>query len=107
MSPASLRSGNRVVKPHLYSLVPLTLDVQFLEHHKTQYLDLHRKLQKMDYSQQLQVALQNSKTLLLLEIQLLFGCDVEWSVPTQPDSAVAEPPVLSTAGEAADANDSS
>ena len=29
---------------------PLTLDVQFLEHHKTQYLDLHRELQKIDSS---------------------------------------------------------
>ncbi len=61
----------------------------------------------MDYSPQSQAALQNLKTLLLLEIQLLFGCDVEWSVPTPPDSAVAEPPVISTAGEGADADDSS
>jgi hypothetical protein len=36
-----------------------------------------------------------------------LGCDVEWSVPTPPDSAVADPPVLSTAGEGADDDNSS
>jgi hypothetical protein len=41
-------------------------------------LDLHRELQKIDYSQQTQAALQNFETLLLLEIQLLLGCDIEW-----------------------------
>jgi hypothetical protein len=87
--------------------MPLTLDVQFLDHHKTQYLDHHRELQKMDYLPQSQAALQNLKTLLLLEIQLLLGCDVEWSVSTPPDSAVADPPVLSTAGEGAETDDSS
>jgi hypothetical protein len=85
----------------------LTLEVQFLEHHKTQYIDLHRELQKMEHSPQSQAALQNLKTLLLLEIQLLLGCDVEWSVPTPPDSAFADTPVLSTASEGADADDSS
>ncbi len=91
------------------SLKPLTLEVQSLEHHKTQYLDLHHELQKMDHhdSPQSQAALQNLNTLLLLEIQLLLGCDVEWSVPTPPDSAVADTSVLSTAGEGADADDSS
>ena len=89
------------------SLKPLTLEVQCLKHHKTQYLDLHRELHKMDYSPQSQAAaLKNLKTRLLLEIQLLLGCDVEWSVPTPPDSAFAEPPVLSTAGDDADADES-
>jgi hypothetical protein len=61
----------------------------------------------MDYSPQSHAALQNLKTLLLLEIQLLWGCDVEWSVPAPPDSAVADTPFLSIAGEGADADDSS
>ncbi len=75
-APASLewRAGGK------NTIIPLTLDVQFLEHHKTQYLDLHRQFQKIDYLPQTQAALQNFKTLLLLEIQLLLGCDVEWSV---------------------------
>ncbi len=98
-APASLewRTGGK------NTFKPLTLNVQFLEHHKTQYLDLHRELQKIDFSQQTQPALQNFKVLLLLEIQLLLGCDVEWSVTPPPDSA--DPPVLSTAGDDTDADD--
>ncbi len=68
------------------------------------YLDLHRELQKLEYSPKLQAALQNLKTLLLQEIQLLLGCDVEWSVPMPQDS---DPPVLPTAGEDADADNAS
>jgi hypothetical protein len=44
------------------------------------------------------------KTLLFLEIQLLLGCYVEWSVPQQQNSA--DPPVLSAAGDDADADES-
>jgi hypothetical protein len=88
------------------TLKPLTLEVQFLEHHKTQYFDLHRKLQKIDYSQQTQAALQNFKTLLHLEIQLLLGCYVEWSVPLPQASADIDHPVLSTAGNYAYADES-
>jgi hypothetical protein len=64
-APASLkwRAGGKNTSK------PLTLDVQFLEHHTTQYLDLHRESPKIDYSPQTQAAaLQNFKTLLLLEI---------------------------------------
>ncbi len=99
MSPASLRSGNPTEKTQSN---PLSIDVQFLEHHKTQYLDLHRELQKLEYSLQTQAALQNLKTLLLLDIQILLGCDVEWSVTPPPDGAVADPLVLSTADDGAD-----
>jgi hypothetical protein len=87
-----------------HTLKPLPIDVQFLEHHKTQYLELHRELQNLEYSRQSQAALQNLKTLLLLEIQLLLGCDVEWSVPTPPDR---DPPVLPPAGDDADADNTS
>jgi hypothetical protein len=86
----------------MYTFKPLTLDVQFLEHYKTQYLDLHHELQKINYSPQTQAALQNFKTLLLLAIQFLLGCDVEWSEPPPPDSD--DPPVLSTACDDADAD---
>ncbi len=58
-------------------LSPITVDVQFLEHQKTQYVDLHSKLQKIEYSPQSEAALQHFKTLLLLEIGMLLSCDVE------------------------------
>jgi hypothetical protein len=44
------------------------------------------------------LTLEDLKTLLLLEIQLLLGCDVEWSVPLPQASADIDHPVLSTAG---------
>ncbi len=53
-----------------------------------------------------QAALQNFKKhrVLLLEIQLLLGCYVEWLVPLLQDSA--DPPVLFTACDDAVANES-
>ncbi len=44
------------------TLSPMTVNVQFLEHQKTQYLDLHRELQKIEYSQQSEAAWQNFNT---------------------------------------------
>ncbi len=46
------------------------------------------------------------KTLLLLEIQLLLGCYVKWSVPLPQAGADIDHPVLSTAGNYADADES-
>ena len=63
------------------TLSPLTVELQFLEHHKAQYLDLHRDLMKIDYSPQSEAALQNFKTLVVLEISLFLGGDIEWATP--------------------------
>ena len=59
----------------------LKLDMQFLDHHRKQYLDLHAELSKIEYSPQSEAALTNFKALLLLEIVLLAGCDYDWSPP--------------------------
>ena len=67
------------------TLNPLTVELQFLEHHKTQYLDLHRDLMKIDYSQQSEAALQNFKTLVVLEISLFLGGDIEWATSPGAD----------------------
>ena len=85
---------------------PQQVDLAFLENHKTLYLDLHREFTKSDYSPQSEAALQNFKTLLLLEIAILLGCDLEWAKGTTVDAAVADPPVLPAAG-AADDDDAS
>ena len=61
------------------TLHSLKIELQFLEHHKMQFLDLHRELAKIEYSPQSEAALQNFKTLLLLEIALLLGCDLDWA----------------------------
>ena len=51
------------------------------------------------------LTLEDFKTLLLLEIQLLLGCNVKWSVPLPKASADIDHPVLSTAGNDADADE--
>jgi hypothetical protein len=61
-----------------HTLGPLKISLQFLENHKTQYLELHRELLKLEYSPQTDAALQNFKTLCLLEISLLMGFDIDW-----------------------------
>ncbi len=80
------------------------MDMQFLDHHRKQYLDLHADLIRIDYSQQSEAALTNLKALLLLEISLLHGCDYDWSPPVA--GSVSEGEVLG-AGAAADDADNS
>ena len=62
-------------------LKSLKLDMQFLDHHRTQFLELHADLSKIEYSPQSEAALTNFKVLLLLEIALLSGNDYDWSSP--------------------------
>ncbi len=68
-------------------LGPLKFNLQFLEHHKDQLLELHQELIKTNYGSQTNAALQNFKTLLKLEISLLMGCDIKWG----GESEVAAP----------------
>ncbi len=69
---------------------PLKINLQFLEHHKDQFLELHRELIKIKYAQQTNVALQNLKTLLELEISLLMDCDIEWGGEPEVEAPAAE-----------------
>ena len=57
-------------------LKSMKLDMQFLDHHRQQFLDLHAELSKIEYSPQSEAALTKFKALLLLEIALL--CAAEW-----------------------------
>ncbi len=63
------------------NLRAMKLDMQFLDHHRKQFLDLQAELIKIDYLPQAEAALTNFNTLLLLEIALLFP-DFYWSPPT-------------------------
>jgi hypothetical protein len=82
----------------------MKIDMQFLEHHSKQYLDLHVELIRIDCSPQSEAALTDFKALLLLEISLLHGCDYDWSPPVA--GSVSEDEVLG-AGAAADDADNS
>ncbi len=59
----------------------MKLDMQFLDHHCKQFLDLHAESIKIDQSLQAEAALTNFKTLLLLEITLLSRSVFDWSTP--------------------------
>ena len=82
------------------------VELQFLENHKTLYMDLHRDFTKSDYAPQSEASLQNFKTLLILEITILLGTDIEWAKGSTGGAAIADPPVLA-AGAAADDDDGS
>ena len=70
--------------------------MQFLEHHRKQFLALHAELREVDYFPLSDAGLTNLKTLLLLEASLLMGLDVEWDPPTShweaPPRPMAPPP---------------
>ncbi len=72
----------------------MKIDMQFLNHHRKQYLDLHAELIRTDYSPQSEVALTNLKALLLLEISLLYGCNNDWSPPVAGSSITAGASVI-------------
>ena len=89
-------------------LVPSKIILQFLEHHKKNYLELHHDLAKISYSPQTDAALTNFKTLLELEISLLMGCDTEWAERSDladPDAASAAGAVLGAASAARPSDD--
>jgi hypothetical protein len=82
----------------------MKIDMQFLDHRRKLYLDLHAELIRINYSSQLKAALTNLKALLLLEISLLHGCDYDLSPPVA--CSVSEGEALG-AGAAADDADNS
>jgi hypothetical protein len=84
------------------TFAPQKVEVQFLENHKTLYLDLHREFTKSEYAPQSEASLQNFKTLLMLEITILLGTDIEWATGSTGCATVADPPVLAPAAAADD-----
>ncbi len=74
-----------------------------------QYLDLPRELSRVENAQQKEAGLQNLKTLLLLEISLLHGCNIEWARPgapaeTKSDAMADARSVLTHGGQHADSD---
>jgi hypothetical protein len=91
-------------------LGPSKIKLQFLEHHKQNYLGLHHDLARISYSPQTDAALTNFKTLLELEISLLMGCDTEWAGASdfaEPEAAAAAGAVLGAARQTDDDDGSS
>jgi hypothetical protein len=103
---SSLMQSKKVKR--LLPLRKLNFSFWNLEHHKTLYLDLHRGFTMSEYAPQSEASLQNFRTLLMLEISVLLGADIEWAMGSSlaGGAAVAGPPVLA-AGAAADDDDAS
>ena len=57
----------------------IKVELQFLQKHKDLYMELHGDYSKNDYVAQSEAQLQNFKTLVLFEIALLMGADIEWA----------------------------
>ena len=68
----------------------MTMDLQFLEHHKWQYLELSNDFASnsfMPKSRPSRAALGNMKDLVLLDLKILLGADIPWvHVGKQPDA---------------------
>jgi hypothetical protein len=88
------------------TFAPQKVELQFLDNHKTLYLDLHHEFTKSEYALQSEASLQNFKTLLMLEITILLVTDIEWATGSTGSAAVVDPPILAAgdyAGSGADA----
>jgi hypothetical protein len=76
----------------------MKIDMQFLDHHSKQYLNLHADLIRINYSPLWEAASTNLKAILFIEISLLHGCD-DWSPPVA--GSVSEGEVLSAGAASA------
>jgi hypothetical protein len=83
----------------------MKLDMQFINHHRKQFLDLQAELIKINYSPQTEATLTNFNTLLLLEIALSFP-GFDWSPPMAFESRLQDSAVLVAAAPADDDDDS-
>ena len=57
----------------------MTMDLQFLEHHKKQYLELSTDFASISFMPKSREALENIKELVLLDLKILYGADIAWS----------------------------
>ena len=65
----------------------MTMELQFLEHHKKEYLELSTDFASISFMPESRVALENMKNLVLLDLRILLGADIPWAhVRKQPDA---------------------
>ena len=89
------------------SFAPQKVELQFLESHKKLYMELHQDFSKIEYAPQSEASLQNFQTLLMMEISLLMGCDVDWGTASTGSAADAGAEVLPPAAGNDDGDGSS
>jgi len=65
----------------------MTMELQFLEHHKKEYLELSTDFASISFMPKSREALENMKNLVLLDLRILLGADIPWAhVGKQPDA---------------------
>jgi len=68
----------------------MTLELQFLEIHTKEYLELSTDFASMSFLPKSREALENMKALVLLDLRILLGADIPWSHSgKQPELAAA------------------
>jgi hypothetical protein len=84
---------------------PLKVEMRFLleEHHKRQSLELHRKIDQDQFCAANGSQIVNLKTLMLLDVSFLMGCDIEWEADLSP--SMDPMAALFAGGPHADADD--
>ena len=71
------------------------MELQFLEHHKWQYMELSSDFANSSFMQKSRTgvavtALENMKELILLDLKILLGADIDWQHSArQPELATA------------------
>ena len=68
----------------------MTLELQFLEIHRREYVELSTDFASMSFLPKSREALENMKALVLLDLRILLGADIPWSHSgKQPELAAA------------------
>ena len=88
----------------------MTMELQFLEHHKKQYLELSTDFASISFMPKSRAALENMKELVLLDLRILLGADIAWSHSgKQPEAAAGSElaaPAISQGGSGDDNSES-
>ncbi len=67
----------------------MTMELQFLERHKKQYLEPSTDFASISFMQKSRTALENMKGLVLLDLKILLGAHIAWSHSGKQQSEAA------------------
>ena len=70
----------------------MTMELQFLEHHKKEYLELSTDFASISFMPKSRPALENMKKLVLLDLKILLGADIPWAHVALSNESLGNPP---------------
>ena len=83
-----------------------TLELQFLAPDKKQYLELSADFASISFMPKTRAALENMKSLILLDLKILLGADISWQHGSKQHEAELPAPALPEAGSEDDKSES-